>query len=74
MDDKRVKVEGHNTLYRTSKGSIVNSDKDAYEAYITKRALSKSKNETLKCLSGELENAKAEIEELKCLIKQIIHK
>jgi hypothetical protein len=74
MEDKRLKVEGHSTLYRTSKGSIVNSDKDAYEAYIKKRALSKAKNETLKCLSDELDTAKAEIAELKSLIKQIIHK
>lgn len=74
MEEKRKRVEGHNTLYRTTKGSIVNSDKDAYEAYIKKRSLSKAKNETLQCLSDELANAKAEIDELKSLIKQIIDK
>ena len=74
MEDKRKKVEGHNTLYRTPEGTIVNSDKDSYEAYIKKRCASKQKNETLQSLSEELENAKSEIEELKSLIKQIIHK
>ena len=74
MEDKRKKVEGHNTLYRTSEGTIVNSDKDSYEAYIKKRCASKLKNETLKSIGEELESAKSEIEELKSLIKQIIHK
>jgi hypothetical protein len=74
MEDKRKKVEGHNTLYRTAEGTIVNSDRDSYEAYIKKRCASKEKNETLKNLSEELANAKSEIEELKSLIKQIIHK
>ena len=74
MEEKRLKVEGHNTLYRTHEGTIVNSDKDSYEAYIKKRCASKQQNETLKTLSEELENAKSEIEELKSLIKQIIHK
>jgi hypothetical protein len=74
MEDNRKKVEGHNTLYRTPKGSIVNSDTDAYEAYIKKRTASKAKNDTLKSLGDQLETAKAEIEELKTLIKQLIHK
>jgi len=74
MEDKRKRVEGHNTLYRTPKGSIVNSDKDAYEAYIRKRTASKAKNDTLKSLADELETAKSEIEELKSLIKQLIYK
>ena len=74
MEDQRKRVEGHSTLYRTQNGSIVNSDKDAYDAYIKKRVASKAKNETLKCLGDELEQAKAEIAELKSLINQIIHK
>lgn len=74
MEDKRKRVEGHNTLYRTPKGSIVNSDKDAYEAYIRKRTASKAKNDTLKSFADELETAKSEIEELKSLIKQLIYK
>lgn len=71
MKNNRKKVEGHNTLYRTTKGSIVNSDKNAYDAYIRKRTSSKVKNETLKCLGEELQNAKNEIAELKLLINQI---
>ncbi len=68
------RVEGHNSLYRTPNGAIVNSDKNSYDAYIKKRCASKQKNETLKSLSEQLEIAKSEIEELKSLIKQIIHK
>ncbi len=74
MEDKLKRVEGHSSLYRTPKGAIVNYDKDSYEAYIKKRCASKQKNETLKSLSEELKIAKSEIEELKSLIKQIIHK
>lgn len=74
MANKRLKVEGVDHLYRTPEGAIVNSNKDAYAAYIRKRRSQRSRNETLETLTAELEIAKSEIEELKALIKQIIHK
>ena len=74
MTNKRLKVEGVDHLYRTPEGAIVNSNKDAYAAYIRKREYFRSKEQTLESISAELANAKSEIEELKSLIKQIIHK
>ena len=41
MSDKRIRVEGVDHLYRTPEGTIVNTNKDAYSAYIRKRAVSK---------------------------------
>ena len=74
MNDEMKRVEGRDSLYRTSKGAIVNTDKDAYEAYKKKRRNSKLKEESFKSLETQLQEAKSEIEELKSLIKQIIHK
>jgi len=74
MSDKRIRVEGVDHLYRTPEGTIVNTNKDAYSAYIRKRECQRSKDQTLDSITAELEIAKSEIEELKSLIKQIIHK
>ena len=71
---KKLRVEGTDHLYRTPEGAIVNTNRDAYDAYIRKRENSRSKNQTLEAITSELEIAKSEIEELKALIKQIIHK
>ncbi|MAA92844.1 MAG: hypothetical protein CMQ57_04905 [Gammaproteobacteria bacterium] len=71
---KKMRVEGTDHLYRTPEGAIVNTNRDAYDAYIRKREYSRSKNQTLESLTLQLEIAKSEIEELKSLIKQIIHK
>ena len=74
MDNRRIRVEGLDHLYRTPEGAIINANKDAYNAYMRKRQAAKSKDTTLEALSEQLEIAKSEIEELKSLIKQIIHK
>lgn len=74
MNDKRVRVEGLDHLYRTPEGAIINTNKDAYNAYMRKKKSNQTKNSTLESLSEQLEIAKSEIEELKSLIKQIIHK
>ncbi len=74
MTDKRLRVEGVDHLYRTPEGAIINTNKDGYSAYIRKRECQRSKDQTLDIITAELEIAKSEIEELKSLIKQIIHK
>ena len=71
---KKLRVEGTDHLYRTPEGAIVNTSRDAYEAYVRKRENSRSKDQTLEAITSELKIAKSEIEELKSLIKQIIHK
>ncbi len=63
MKDKMKRVEGSDALYRTPEGSIVNTDKDAYQAYKRKRKASKEKNDTLESLESQLKEAKSQIEE-----------
>ena len=72
MKNKRKRVEGSDHLYRTKNGSIVNTDEAAYNAYKRKKEASFRKNETMTNLSSELNEAKAEIAELKDLIKTIL--
>ncbi len=74
MKEKMVKVEGHTNLYRNSSGAIVNTDKDAYEAYKRKREASIRREESIDSLETQLKQAKDEIEELKSLIKEFLHK
>lgn len=74
MSSKKLRVEGMDHLYRTPEGAIVNTDKNAYNSYMRKKQSIKAKDETLGALAEQLEIAKSEIEELKSLIKQLIHK
>ncbi len=46
MDNRRIRVEGLDHLYRTPEGAINNTNKDAYNAYMRKRQAAKSKHTT----------------------------
>ena len=72
MKDKMKRVEGSDSLYRTSKGSIVNTDNEAFEAYKRKKDASQRKEETIKNLGSELQEAKSEIAELKEMLKKVL--
>lgn len=72
MNKKMKRVEGSDSLYRTESGSIVNTDEAAYRAYKRKKEASLRKQETITSLSSELDEAKAEIAELKDLIKKVL--
>ena len=61
-DIELIPVEGHQSLGRDpGSNAIVNTDNNAYDAYIKARNQSKRKDK-------ELESLKAEIEELKNLV------
>ena len=72
MKKKMKRVEGNDFLYRTENGSIVNKDEAAYLAYKSKKEASIRKQETITNLSSELNEAKAEIAELKDLLKKVL--
>lgn len=72
MADKRKRVEGSDVLYRTSKGTIVNTNKAGYDAYKRKKESEKQKKVAMQSLETQLEEAKKQIEELKDLIKKHI--
>ena len=63
-----IPVEGHTTLGRDpSSNAIVNTDSTQYDAYIKARNLAKKKDRTL-------QEMKAEIDELKALVKDLVQK
>ena len=70
----KKRVQGYNNLYRNEAGAIVNTDVAGYEAYKRKRNSSKVKQSQIETLGEQLQDAKKEIDELKELIKQMIHK
>lgn len=66
------RVEGHNNLYRTDKGAIINTDSAGYSAYVRKRNARKRKSEEVDSLQKQLTEAKSEIEELKELVRKAL--
>ena len=62
-----IKVEGHPNLYRDEKtGAILNCDQNGYSNYIKSR-------ERMSTQRNEIDNIKAELDEIKSLLKQIIN-
>jgi len=62
-----IKVEGHPNLYRDeNSGAIINCDSTAYNQYVN----SKTRQELRK---KELDDMRNEINELKCLLKQVLN-
>lgn len=68
------KVKGYNNLYRNDSGVIINTDDSSYLSYKKKRAALTRKDEQVKLLSEQLQEAKSEIEELKELVRQVLNK
>lgn len=63
------RVEGHQYLYRSESGAIVNTDGAAYRAYMQRKSADEKKEQTVSSLVEDLEAAKKEIEELKELVR-----
>tara|TARA_B100000508_G_scaffold71961_1_gene56043 strand:+ start:860 stop:1051 length:192 start_codon:yes stop_codon:yes gene_type:complete len=62
-----LKVKGHSNLYRDENtGAILNCDQSGYSNYIKSR-------ERMSAQRSEIDNIKAELDEIKSLLKQIIN-
>ena len=62
-----LKVKGHSNLYRDENtGAILNCDQSGYLNYIKSR-------ERMSAQRNEIDNIKAELKEIKSLLKQIIN-
>ena len=69
---KIAKVEGHAHLVRDLKTqAIVNSDSDAYARYMTRKVKQAEKEDELRGVVREINTIKAEMFEIKSLIKEI---
>ena len=70
---KIAKVEGHAHLVRDLKTqAIVNTDSDAYARYMARKAKQAEKEDELRGVVREINTIKAEMYEIKSLIKEIV--
>ena len=70
---KIARVEGHAHLVRDLKTqAIVNTDSDAYARYMTRKAKQAEKEDELRGVVREINTIKAEMFEIKSLIKEIV--
>ena len=68
---KIVKVEGHTHLVRDLKTqAIVNTDSDAYARYMARKAKQAEKEDELRGVVREINTLKAEMFEIKNLLKE----
>ena len=69
---KVAKVEGHTQLVRDLKTqAIVNTDSDAYARYMSRKVKQAEKEDELRGVVREINTIKAEMFEIKSLIKEI---
>ena len=69
---KIAKIEGHTHLIRDLKTqAIINTDSDAYARYMARKAKQAEKEDELRGVVREINTIKAEMFEIKSLIKEI---
>ena len=74
MDNEFVKVKDHQNLMRDPlSNGILNNNQTDYDEYIARRnAANKAKNSEL-TMKEDLDNLKGEINEIKSLLKELVH-
>ena len=71
---KHIPVEGKSGFYRDSESTaIINKDKKAYLAYMQRKKSVENKNIELDQMKEDLDNLKGEINEIKSLLKELVH-
>ena len=74
MDNEFVKVKDHQNLMRDPlSNGILNTNQTGYDEYIARRdAANKAKDSEL-TMKEDLDNLKGEINEIKSLLKELVH-
>ena len=71
----RLKVEGHTNLVRdTVSNAVVNSSTSEYRIYMSKYRAREQQSDELRMACKEINTLKAELREIKDLIKKVIEK
>ena len=71
----RLKVEGHTNLVRdTVSNAVVNSSTSEYRIYMSKYRAREQQSDELRTACKEINSLKAELREIKSLIKKVIEK
>ena len=69
------KVEGHSNMVReTSSSAIINTDKSAYQIHVQRIREARQSSNDLRNAVRDINNLKAEMFEIKSLLKQIVEK
>ena len=70
-----LKVKGHDNLVRdTSSNAIINSSTSEYKIYMSKYRAREQQSDELRNACKEINTLKAELREIKDLIKKVIEK
>ena len=69
------KVEGHSNMVReTTSNAIINTDKSAYQIHVQRIREARQSSNDLRNAVRDINNLKAEMFEIKSLLKQIVEK
>lgn len=71
----RIKVEGHTTLVRdTSSNAVINSSSSDYMIYMARHKARSKQGDDLRTACKEINTLKAELREIKELLKEVVKK
>ena len=71
----RLQVQGHRTMVReTASNAIINTDKSAYQIHVQRIKEARQSSNDLRNAVRDINNLKAEMFEIKSLLKQIVEK
>ena len=71
---KFLKVEGHQSLVRdTNSGAILNTIVSEYQMYMERVRSREQQGDQIRNAVKEINNLKAELREIKVLIKELVH-
>jgi hypothetical protein len=71
---EKYTVEGHSDLARDpNNGSIINVNKTEYNQYLARREVKSEKTQKVQNIEDELANMKGDIDEIKSLLKELLH-
>ena len=71
---KFLKVEGHQSLVRdTNSGAILNTNVSEYQMYMERVRSREQQGDQIRNAVKEINNLKAELREIKLLIKELVH-
>jgi len=71
----KIRVEGHESLVRdTVSNAVINSSTSEYKIYMSKYRAREKQSDELRNACKEINTLKAELREIKSLIKKVIEK
>ena len=75
MSNIKLKVEGHENLVRdTRSNAIINTNRSDYQIYIARVRARERQGDEIRNAVKEINNLKAELREIKNLIKEVVKK